>query len=128
MNKISDKDILHAVLTLRPQWRELLGDTGATKAESLLAVAAQDDESARQAANLLMDLFDRHGVLAKLNLESPSKDGNTRFVPIYGESPVAASGIVYRCPIPDCEVEWQMQVVGEHIPHCAQHDKVLIPK
>jgi hypothetical protein len=128
---ISNEDILNAVQALAPRWSELLGDTGATKAQSLVAVAKKDEESARQAADLLLELFDREGARDELReqmtLEELSPGGHRLFTPLPGESEVAASGVVYRCPVKTCSVRWQMQVAGQPIPRCAKHNERLVP-
>lgn len=132
MPAISNAEILQAVLNLQSQWPELLGAGGTTTAQSLLEVAGRDEESARQAANLLLDLFERCGALAplraQLRWESSAKE--VRFYTPPGQpGPVATPGILYHCPAPGCSVGWELQVAGQTIPYCSVHpDQLLVPK
>lgn len=133
MNSFSNTEILQTVQALEDRWVELLGPSGATAAKSLLEVAAKSQESARQAANLLLDLFQQHGALPalqqRLQLEGVTK-GVRLYTPPPGQAaPLAVPGIIYVCPIPGCGVTWQLQVAGQTIPYCSRHpEHRLVPK
>jgi hypothetical protein len=132
METLSDESILRAVADLEPQWRALLGDSGATAAQSLLQVAGKDPEHARQAANQLLALFEEHGaqdaLRERLRVESLTKGGTRLYSPPPGEAdPIATPGLLYRCPVPGCHVTWELQVAGETVPYCSKHpDQRLI--
>jgi len=134
MNTLSDEEILHAVSDLEPRWQELLGNSGATAAQSLLAVAAADKSQAQQAANKLLELFEQPGAKATLREQIQAASftkGITRlYNPPPGQAgPIAVPGIIYRCPVRGCGVTWEQQVAGETVPTCYKHpDRRLIPK
>lgn len=125
--------ILHAAFELQDRWPELLGAKGATAARSLIEVAGQDGERARQAANLMLDLFDAHDALDELRpaLAGPEGGKGVRlsFQPVPGQSgPVAMPDLLYCCPVEGCHVTWEQQVAGQTVPFCAVHPNYrLVP-
>jgi hypothetical protein len=133
MTNLSDDKILRAVSDLEPRWQELLGDTGATAAKSLLQVAARDEALARRAANRLLDLFDQEEARAvlreQIEFESLTKGAHRFFDPLPGDTgPVATPGVLYGCPVPGCPVTWELQVAGQAVPTCSRHpDQRLVP-
>jgi hypothetical protein len=129
----TNDEILHAAFKLQERWPDLLGAKGATAARSLIEVAGQDDEHARQVANLMLDLFDAHDALDELRPALAVTEGEKAvrlsFHPLPGQSgPVAMPGILYRCPVRGCHVTWEQQVAGQTVPFCAVHpDHHLVP-
>jgi hypothetical protein len=129
----TNDEILHAAFELQERWPDLLGAKGATAARSLIEVAGQDDDRARQVANLMLDLFDAHDALDELRPALAVMEGGKgvrlSFQPPPGQSgPVAMPGILYRCPVRGCSVEWEMQLAGQTVPFCAVHpDHRLVP-
>lgn len=134
MSMLSKDDVLGAILKLHSQWRELLGDDGATAAQSLVMVAQGEGEDAHQAVNLLLELFEQHAALdvvrQQMGLESLSAGDSVRLydLPPGQIGPVATTGIVYRCPVEPCHVTWRPQMAGQRIPHCPEHGQLLVPK
>lgn len=134
MSMLSKDDVLRVILKLRPKWRELIGDDGATAAQSLVVVAQGEGDDAHRAVNLLLELFEQHGKLdvvrRQMGLESLSAGESVRlYDPLAGRmGPVAAPGIVYRCPVGGCHVTWSLQMAGQRIPRCPEHDQVLVTK
>lgn len=134
MSMLSKDDVLRVILKLHPQWRELLGDDGATAAQSLVVVAQGEGEDASRAVNLLLELFEQHAALdvvrRQMGLEELSAGKSVQlYDSLAGQmGPVAAPGIVYRCPVDGCQVTWRLQMAGQQIPRCPRHDQVLVSK
>lgn len=132
MSELSEHNIVWAVRKLHPRWRELLGDDGATAAESLLVVAQGDGDDATRAVTLLVALFEEHDALDAIREQIDLAElgsGERLYDPLAGRmGPVAAPGIVYRCPVKGCHVTWRLQSAGQHVPRCSVHDRVLVLK
>jgi rubrerythrin len=134
MKTLSDERILQAAADLEPRWRDLLGDSGATAAQSLLQVAGKDQAHAQEAANQLLDLFEQQSakdaLRERIRVEPLTKGGSRLYTPPPGQaSPIATPGVLYRCPVPGCGVTWELQVNGQTVPYCSKHpNQRLIPK
>lgn len=130
MGRISDEDILLAARNLQLRWQDLLGKSGASRAEALLAALdPEDDEEVRRTANWLLELFRQNEALAELR-EALSAEtaftngdfGERLFQPLPGEqAPIASPEITYCCPIPGCGYTWRPQAAGKPVPYCPHH-------
>lgn len=135
MSIISKDDVVWAIRLLHPRWSEMLGDDGATAAESLVAVAEGDADNATRAVTLLVALFEEHDALDAVREEINALElggiggGEKLYDPLAGRiGPVATTGIAYRCPVEPCHVTWRPQMAGQRIPRCAEHGQLLVPK
>lgn len=140
MDRASSEEILLAVRRLRPRWQDLLGDEATTRAEELLASLDPDDaEDVRRTSNLLLQLFIQQEAIERL-IEAIAEEGTAKDIELTsfsggyqiggerlsqplpgGMTPIASTGITYRCPVPGCDYIWRPQAAGKRVPFCPHH-------
>jgi hypothetical protein len=136
MGTLSNEEIVEAAETLRPRLGEMLGKSGASQAESLLtSLDTSNEEAVRRTANRLLDIFQEHAALEEMkdtvSMLAPHAESSGSamrgYSPLGGEpGPIAAAGVLYRCPVSGCDFTWQPQVAGQSVPLCPHHHRCLV--
>lgn len=129
---IDDQTFLKAVLGLRDRWGELFGkDDARTLSEWMAETSLDDPEAARQTADRVLALLQRHPqAKAQVSAELGIK-GTLEFAvrgapkPIPGETDQVPASILMVCPVDPAHYRRRLRQKGQTL-FCPQHGVALV--
>ena len=120
------QDILYAAQVIRPHLARLTEEQIAQQVISQLDNLLERAETGENVENLILELLGQHDSTRRwlktaLVGEEADELKKSFYQPAPGNIGPVSSGILYTCPIPDCDFAWSPRRAGQPIPSCPYH-------